>query len=161
MKPEDILDLMYRPIYNEKMLKAMEELEMEIPQLDEKYELELIVGTSSNNSGIDFEFKEIDGYSLNGEPVLKIISWTNQKIPYPINLTTNDNYEICCQRFGKKADFIDEWDDAIKTWLIEYNNNKIHVNIHYANDDLNSISCIVLTTYDESEIGGIYIPNEE
>ncbi|XOB63280.1 hypothetical protein ACMC56_05595 [Campylobacterota bacterium DY0563] len=162
MTTEELMDLMYTPIYDEKMLRVMEELETEVPKLDEKYELEGIASTTSKDNTLSFEYKELNGYSKNGEPSLKILSWgADSTIPYPYLLNKNDNYQSCCKKFGKKADFIDEWDDTLKTWLIELNNKKIHINITFSDEDLNSISYLVLTTYDETEIGEIYIPNEE
>lgn len=124
MTTEELMDLMYTPIYDDKMLKVMEEYEMEIPKLDKEYQIRGRASTSNDKLGLSFFFEELKGINSNGEPVLYIIGVTeDSEFPLPFGLTTNISYKECCQILGKKADYYDDFIDNIYYWILEDKSN--------------------------------------
>jgi hypothetical protein len=127
MTTEELIDLMYTPIYDEKMLKAMEEFEMEIPKLDEQYEIRGRASTSNEQIGLSFFFEELNGLNTNGEPVLRAIGVTeDSEFHLPFGLSPNMSYEECIKTLGKKADYYDSFMDNIDNiyyWILEDSSN--------------------------------------
>lgn len=154
MTTEELMDLMYTPIYDEKMLKVMEELEMEVPKLDEQYEMDLhIYAGDFKNKGIEFRFEEIDGKSTNGEPVLIKISLNtkmNKILPY--NLSFGDSYKICSKKIGRNADYYDDFIDNIRYWI--YNDSKkgtFLITLTYKDESLSELKSILFIKFDEDK----------
>lgn len=124
MTTEELIDLMYTPIYDEKMLKAMEEFKMEIPKLDEQYEIRGRASTSNEKIGLSFWFEELNGLNSNGEPLLDTIGVTeDSEFHLPFGLSPNISYKECCQILGKKADYYDDFIDGIYYWIVEDGSN--------------------------------------
>ena len=116
----------------------MEELEMEVPKLDEQYEMEESTSTSSKKFETSFFFKEIDGFSNNGEPVLEVIVVTeNSVFGLPFKLSAGMTYLECCSILGKKADYYDDFIDNSYFWVLENKLNKknIFLNLSFYSKD--------------------------
>ena len=157
---QKIEELMFTPIYDNKILNTMEELSMNIPQLDEKYEMDLSVYTESKDGSIGFEFREIDGYSKHGEPCLTNFSIEkNYTGEVPYNISFKDSYNECCKKIGRQNDFNATKLDKIKFWIIGENNGiKILMNLRFDNT-FENIKSIMFVNFDENDIGTIMMKN--
>jgi hypothetical protein len=131
----EILELMCKPMYDEKVLNMMEKLGMEVPKLDEKYELEEKVVSKSSDEVIVFEFREIDGYSKDGEPNLTLVSFQRSNLlSLPFNLNYNDGYKECCEKIGKEADEQSKIRKTVKYWYLEINNQEVIISVNFSSD---------------------------
>ena len=160
----ELMNLLYLPMTDEKIIDKIDSVGLEQPIIDEQYEMDLCIDLiDDDNSGLSFTFEELDGYSIDGDPCLSVLSVRNKKDNIlPFNLQFSDNYEISCEKLGKKADFINEWSDDVRLWLVTNDNNdKLTLAINYKDDDLNELNYIVLGSFKESYIGDTLIPNKD
>ncbi|SFV64433.1 hypothetical protein MNB_SM-4-1163 [hydrothermal vent metagenome] len=135
----EILDLMYKPMYNDDVLNMMEKLGMKIPELDEKYQLEEIVDSATDDGTIDFEFSELNGYSKDGIPSLSKIEIVRSKLSsLPFDISDNDNYDICCKKIGEEGHKVRR--ATARRWEITLNNLKLLVVINFSSEQLEEIS---------------------
>ena len=165
MTTEEIIGLMYTPIYDKKMLKVMEELEMKIPELDEHYESDLHVYAGDfNEKGIEFRFEEVNGKSLNGEPVLikASLNGSRNKI-LPFNLLENDDYKTCCDKIGKIADYYDDFINYIRFWIYKDDNKGTFlVTLTFKSKDLKELKSVLFIKFNSDlDLDEDMIPNEE
>jgi hypothetical protein len=135
----EILELMCKPMYDEKVLNMMEKLEMKVPELDEKYQIEERVTINSSSKEILFAFKELDGYTKDGIPSLyKVeIIGKDYNITLPFNINYKDNYKKCCKVFGSEGEQLRA---NGKRWKIKYNDNPLLIVIRFDNEQLEGIT---------------------
>jgi hypothetical protein len=162
MTTNEIIGLMGLGITNDKLITFFDKLNIEQPQITEQYEIDRdITILDSDNSGLNFVFEEIDGLSTDGEPCLVQIDFTNfEKQVFPYELTTNDDYQVCCNKIGKRADFNHKRIKDCKIWIIESTYTKCQLIIHFADSNFTNIKSVVIVTFDESDKKRL-IPNEE
>jgi hypothetical protein len=133
----EILDLMYKSMYDEKVLNMMEQLGMEVPKLDEKYELEERVSGRTNDEQIIFDFEELDGYSKDGIPSMSMSEFKKSDlVSLPFNIKYEDNYKLCCEKFESEGEQLRA---NGRRWKIKYNNNPLLIVIRFANERLEGI----------------------
>lgn len=154
----ELVKLMYSPMSNNKVIEAIESLGLEQPLIDNDYEEEGAVYVEDpENSGITFIFKEIDGYTKNGEPCLVQIDFEKDiEIKFPYNLTPLDDYKTCCKKLGKKADFINKkFIKKAKMWLMESTIDKRHFNlvVHFTDTTFSKIEYIVVVKFNKDVVG--------
>ena len=139
----EILKLMCKPMSDENTLNMMKVLGMEVPLLDETYELEEEVSSESSDEMISFEFEEIDGYSQDGDPCLSMIEFQKSKLAsLPFNLEYTDGYETCCTNIGEEGDLKSDMDVTGRSWELVVNEAEIEVIIYFKNEALESIKFI-------------------
>jgi len=134
----EILELMYKPMYDEKVLEMMEKLEMKVPELDEKYQIEERVTINSSSKEILFAFKELDGYTRDGIPSLyKVeIIGKDYNITLPFNISYEDNYKSCCDKFDSEGEQLRA---NGRRWRIKHDNNPLLIVIRFSNEQLEGI----------------------
>ncbi len=160
----ELVNLMFTPMTDIKIIETINSFGLEQPTIDEEYEEKGKVSVDDDaNSGITFVFKELDGYSKDGEPCLAQIDFEDRgKVEFPFNLKTHDNYRVCCEKIGKKADFRDRWVDEAKVWIMETANAiKYSLAINFMDDDFNTIDNIVLVDFQEEEVGDTLLENKD
>ena len=161
---DDILNLMYKSIYDDKIIQTIEILGMKQPLIDEQYEKDKEVSIlDDDNIGISLTFEEIEGYTKEGEPCLTIASIkniNNNELPY--NLNFNDNYNQCVEKLGKKADFVNKRLRKSKIWLIKLDNNlSCTMSINFKNTEFEEIKNIVFVNFNKNDVGNRLLENKE
>jgi hypothetical protein len=164
MKKMKLEEMMFTPIYDDKMLNVMEDFNMEIPQLDEEYEREEVVYTDSKDDSIGFEFREINGYSTNGEPCLTHISIRKSyQGDLPYNISFNNSFDECCQKIGRTNDYNSTRSmfNENKYWIIGENNGiEILMTIRFTKK-FESIKSVLLNNFDVEDVGIEILENKK
>lgn len=159
----ELINLMFLPMTDNKIIEVLDVLGLEQPKIDEKYEIEECVKAGLNQGkGIFFTFREISGLSSDGEPILTIISFENDNtatLPYDLKL--GDTYQICCDKLGKKADYYDDWLDENRIWKININNIECGITLVYTDSTLQKLDGLIIHKFNEKKIDDCYIPNKE
>ncbi len=161
---DELVELMFLPMTDIKIVEMLDSLGIEQPVLDEQYEMDLdITILDKENSGFSFSFEELDGYSSDGEPCLMHISFSDlEKTVLPFGLNKSDNYSICCEKLNGKADFIPSFGKKSKIWTIKKDENTIfNIAVHYKDTELTSIRSVVIIDFDESDVGDSLLPNKD
>ena len=161
---DELVELMFLPMTDVKIVEMLDSLGIEQPVLDEQYEMDLKVTIlDKENSGFSFDFEEIDGYSLDGEPSLVKISFSDlEKIVLPFGLTTSDDYSNCCEKLNRKADFIPSFGKKSKIWTIKKDESTtFNIAVHYKDTELTSIRSVVINKFDKSRVGDSLLPNKD
>jgi hypothetical protein len=157
-----IASLIYEDMTSNKVVEILDELGLEQPVLDEQYEMDLEVGILDKNNGLGFDFREIEGYTKNGEPCLRKISFEKtytESLPFGIN--SSDNYRTVKEKIGRKADFKD---DKILThmrkWVMETPKGlKYTVNIFFRDEKkLEGIDSITIMNINEERDNSDCLP---
>jgi hypothetical protein len=156
-----IASLIYEDMTSNKVVEILDGLGLEQPVLDEQYEMDLEVGILDKNNGLGFNFREIEGYTKNGEPCLYKISFEKtytESLPFGIN--SSDNYRTVKEKIGRKADFKD---DKILThmrkWVMESSKGlKYTVNIFFRDEKkLEGIDSITINKINEKRDNSDYL----
>ncbi len=161
---EEILELMFTPMTSNKMVELIDSFGIEQPVLDEQYEMDLSIKlVSINDTGLSLTFKELDGYSNDGELILAKISFSYDKtISLPFGLDFNDNYKECVKKLSSKADYINKNLEESKMWLkTDKNGMKYIVSVNFEDEDFLLIDSVVIVDFDESDVGDSLLPNKE
>lgn len=160
----DILNLMYKSIYDDKIIETIKILGLEQPIIDERYEEDKEISIlDDDNSGISLTFEEIKGWTEEGDPCLSIASMkniNNNELPY--DLSFNDNYAKCVEKIGKKADFTNKRLKKSKIWLIKLENNLFcTMSINFDNTEFKQIKNLVIVNFNKDDIGNRLLENKE
>ena len=151
---EEIIDLMFLPLTDNKVVETLDSLGIEQPSLDEKYEMEgRIAIIDTDNSGLQFEFEELDDYDAEGEPILTTIAFDDEKsVSFPYSLHKNDSYETVVQKMGRGPDFClkspMEWS---KQWVFPFKNSELTMAVHFK-PNMESINTIVVGEFEREGI---------
>jgi len=157
----DLINLMYIAMTDNKMIEAINTLDLEQPVMTEEYETEKQISTSNKN--ITLVFKEINGYSKDGNPVLIKIDFKNYDfIGFPYNLISSGNYDMCCEKLGKKADYINKRRlQEAKIWVKSINNIDTGVVIHFTDTTFQTINYIIINKFEANRVGKNLIENKD
>jgi len=163
LNANEIVKLMFKPITDNKIIELIQQIGLEQPVIDETYiEDQQIVVSDKENSGITLIFKELDGYTQDGNPILRQIDFKKSILPF--NLTLDDNYSECCNKLSSKAHWIKDskFFKKVRIWTIPLNENKkINLYIHFTDTTFNTIRSIVIIPFNKEEIGTILVENED
>ena len=163
LNANELIKLMFRPITDNQIIELIHQMNLEQPIIDDKYiEDKRIVVSDKEGSGITLIFKELDGYSQVGDPILYQIDFKNFILPF--KLTLNDNYSECCKKLSSKAHWIknSKFFKKVKIWTVPFHKEKkINVYIHFIDTTFNAIRSIVIIPFDEKEVGTILLENKD
>lgn len=159
----EIVDLMFLPMTDDRVIEMIDSLGMEQPVLDEQYEIEEnVVAGLDQDKGIFFTFSEIDGLSQDGEPILTDISFdTDENVTFPYNLEYSDTYEICCKKLGKKADYYDDWMDENRVWRKQIKGIECGITLVYTDDSLEKLDGVIVYQFNENQVDDSLFINEK
>ena len=134
---DTLLDLMFEDISSDKVIEVLDTLGLEQPVLDEQYEIDLDVRILDEKHDLGFVFKEIEGYTQNGEPCLIKLSFEKETtISYPFSIEADDGYEDVARKIGKKADFKSDFFLDLRTWIMQSDKGlKYEVNIFFKDEE--------------------------
>jgi hypothetical protein len=145
-------------------VETLDALGIDQPSLDEEYEMEgRITIIDIDNSGLQFEFKEQEGYDEDGIPSLRKIAFSEEhKVLFPLNLHKSDDYETVIEKIGRKPDFCIKPRPWSKEWVFPFGDKEISYTIHFQKD-MTSIHGIVVTEFDRSDVESceVIFPCEE
>lgn len=159
---DELVNLMFTSMNDDKVIEAISELGMEQPLIDEQYERDLFLEADSMEYGIGFEFREIDGFTSDGEPCLTYIEFkNNKKFNLPFDLDIMDSYSECSKKLNSEAKFKSEWIDEVKVWVKEINNKMYTIAINYENDSFDKIDYLIISNFNEENINDTLIENKE
>ena len=159
---DEIIELMFLPMSDDKVVEAIDKLGWEQPTLDEEYEIEQEVCIEDDdNTGVTFVFKELDGYSTDGEPCLVEINFEpKREVDLPFELNYKDNLDSSSKKIGKEFNFNDKWSKFTKIWI---NNTKENIQynfiLHFTKEFKEIKSCVIIP-FDKEDIGSILIDKE-
>jgi len=160
MKAENLIDLLYLPITDNNIVNSIDELGMPQPVIDDQYYEELSVSTSTSDEGISFIFREVEGISKKGNPILTSItieSFSAIKFPYGIN--SSDTYSIIVKKIGKEADFKHQFLQKTKYWILERKDRcKYSLAVYFEDTSFEGVEAIVISIYvneDDHGLGAI------
>jgi len=160
-----LIELMYLSMTDPKIIEIIEKMGLEQPTITEEYEEEKAVyADDSLNSGIVFTFKELNGYSSNGEPCLVKIDFTKEDvIAFPYKLTSTDNYIYCCEKLGRNADYrYKRFMKTSKVWVQTLDNKKLFkLIVDFRDTTFSKIKYILVMDFNETELTQKLIPNED
>jgi len=147
---EEIIDLMFLPITDSKVVETLDALGIEQPSLDEEYEMEgRIAIIDIDNSGLQFEFEEQEGYDEDGIPSLQTIAFSEEhKVLFPLNLHKNDDYESVIEKIGRKPDFCTKPMPWSKKWVFSFRGKEIGIGINFKKD-MKSINNIIVQKFNQ------------
>jgi hypothetical protein len=150
---EEIIDLMFLPITDSKVVETLDALGIEQPSLDEEYEMEgRIAIIDIDNSGLQFEFEEQEGYDEDGIPSLQTIAFSEEhKVLFPLNLHKSDDYETVIEKIGRKPDFCDNVLDTFKQWVFSYKEKELTYCVQFKNG-FKSINTIVVNEFNRESV---------
>jgi hypothetical protein len=161
----DIIELLYKPMTDPLLIEIIDKMGLQQPIITEEYlEEQAVYVDDSEKSGIVFTFKELNGFSKQGELCLVKIDFTkNDAISLPYNLDFMDNYIACCKKLGRKADFkYKRFMKTSKVWL-EFSNTKIPYKliIDFTNTEFSKINYVLIMNFEENEINKKLIENKD
>ncbi|MDF1880488.1 hypothetical protein JHD50_04075 [Sulfurimonas sp. MAG313] len=159
-----LVELMFLSMTDNRIVETINNLGLEQPTIDEQYELDLKVRVADkDNNGITFIFKEIDGYTSDGEPCLTQIDFYNKcKIKLPYALSFDDDYKTCCKKFGKEADYIDKWMKKGRIWLKTTEEGlDFLVVVHFIDKEFSQLQRIIVVKLNKEDIGDTLFENKE
>ena len=151
---EEIIDLMFLPITDTRVVETLDTLGIEQPSLDEEYEMEGRIWTEGEEeNGIAISFKAPDTYSDDAEPLVNQIDFYNEnKIFLPLNLHKSDSYATVIEKIGRKPDFCTkppmQWS---KKWVYLFNGKEIGVGVNFK-EDMKSINNIVVQKFNREDV---------
>ncbi len=150
---EEIIDLMFLPLTDNKVVETLDSLGIEQPSLDEKYEMEgRIAIIDTDNSGLQFEFEELDDYDAEGEPILTTIAFDDEKrVSFPYGLHKNDSYETVVQKMGRNPDFCSKRLSFSKQWVFPFKNSELTMAVHFK-PNMEGINTIVVGEFDRARV---------
>ena len=153
IQAEDIIDLMFLPVTNIKVVEILDALGMNQPSLGEEYEMEGRISTEGKEmSGITICFEALDRNSKNGDPITKQIDFYEEhKVPFPLGLHKNDDYTTVVKKIGKKPDFCFTILETSKQWVLPYKDKEISYTVHFK-EGLKSINTIVIGKFSRSVV---------
>lgn len=155
VKAEELMGLLFLPMTDIKVIEMLDKLGAEQPIIDETYyERGRVSVHDEENSGVDFVFSELDGKSLDGEPVLTQIDFSEDyKVTLPFGIDFYDNYNQVCDKIGKKADYCDRQLSAWRQWVLPaINNLEVSITLHFSDDELSTIESIVVSDFEREGI---------
>lgn len=160
---EKLIEMFYISMTDDKIVEIIDTLGLEQPILDEEYELYKSVSTNDTNGiGIDFTFSELETCKEDGIPCLNIISWDDDKnVKPPFGLSVSFSYIEVSKTLGRKADYTSTLIKELRTWIVEYNNNKYLVNIDFKTIDLIEMTGIVISPFTIDKLDDTYIKNKD
>jgi len=160
---DDLIKMFYTSVTDDKMVKIIDTLGLEQPILDEEYDFYKSVSTNDTNGvGIDFTFSELEECPEVGIPCMDVISWdSDRKIKPPFGLSISLPYKEVCKILGREADYVSTLIDELRTWIVDYNNNKYLVNIDFKTIDLIDITGIVISPFTISQLDDTYVKNKD
>ncbi len=159
----EIVNLMFLSMTDDKVIEMVDRLGMEQPILDENYEIEEVTKAGlHDDTGMFFTFKEIDGLSQDGMPNLTIISFdTDENVTFPYNLEYGDSYKVCCETLGRKADYYDDWMDENRIWRTKLKDIECGITLVFTDETLEKLDGLIIHKFREEHVGDSLIPNEE
>jgi hypothetical protein len=161
---ENLIELLLIPMTDDKMVETLDALGIEQPVIDEQYEMDLYISIGSKDkTGVSFRFEELDGYTQEGEPCLVKLSFNNEaKISFPFDLKEDDNYSVCCDMLGSRADYINPNMEDAKIWLKEtLLGKKYTLTALFWDEDLEELRAVTINRFDESRLGDTLLENKE
>jgi len=150
---KEIIDLMFLPVTDTKVVETLDALGMEQPSLDEKYEMEgRICAEGEETSGITICFEAPDRNSANGEPIVEQIDFYEEiKVTFPLGIHKSDDYETVIEKIGRKPDFCDNVLDTFKQWVFPYKDTEITYCVQFKKG-FKGIDTIVVGEFDREGI---------
>ena len=150
---EKMIELMFLPVTDTKVVETLDTLGIEQPSLDEEYEMEgRITIIDIENSGLQFEFEEQEEYDEDGIPSLQTIAFSEEhKVLFPLNLHKSDDYETVIKKIGRKPDFCITIMSWSKQWVFPFKDKEIVYSIHF-NKDMKSIDELVVSKFEREGI---------
>ena len=160
---EKLIEMFYTSMTDDKIVEIIDTLGLEQPILDEEYDLYKSVSSKDNNDiGIGFTFSELEECKDIGIPCMDVISWRNDKsIKPPFGLSVSFSYIEVSKTLGRKADYTSTLIKELRTWIVEYNNNKYLVNIDFKTIDLIEMTGIVISPFTIDKLDDTYIKNKD
>jgi len=147
---EEIVNLLFLPMSDEKLLGIFEKLDIEVPALDEEYKMEGEISIiDDENSGLQFQFEEPTVYSEDGMPFLNTIAFAQeQKVSFPFGLHKKDSFETVIKKIGRNPDFCDKGWKESKQWLLGFINDKeVSMGVNFKKDFKGGINNIVVSEF--------------
>jgi len=150
---EEIINLLFLPMSDEKLLDIFEKLNIEVPVLDEEYEMEGSVWTEGEEtSGIAIEFTKPNDYSEDADPIVKQIDFYNEfKVSFPFGLHKEDSLETVIKKIGRNPDFCNKRMSWSKQWVSPLRDMEIVYAVHFKRD-MKSINTIVITKFNRKSV---------
>jgi len=160
---DDLVELMFLPMSDEKIIEIIDKLGLEQPTIDEEYFIEQEISIiDEDNSGITFVFKEINGYTEDGEPCLVEINFLpNKKINLPFAIKFSDDLQTVIQKLGKKFDFNDKWSKFTKIWVKNIDEKLKYNFILLFSKDFKQIKSCVIIPFEKEDVGYLLLENKE
>ncbi len=155
VKAEELMELLFLPMTDIKVVEMLDKLGAEQPIIDETYyERGRVSVHDEENSGVDFVFSELDGKSLDGEPVLTQIDFSEDyKVTLPFGIDFYDTYNQVCDKIGEKADYCFKRLPDTRQWIRPSANNiEVSVTLHFSDDELSTIESIVVSDFDRKSV---------
>jgi len=161
IKTDELLELLYVPMNDEKMINIIHKLGLEQPIITEEYESTGKISVS--NKKITLVFKEINGLSKDGDPILVKIDFEDyQWLDYPYHLAPSDSYIDVCTKLNKKADFVNKKRlKEAKIWVKLINNVDTSIIVHFTDIKFKNINYIIINKFDKDRVGKYIIQNED
>ena len=153
IQAEDIIDLMFLPVTDIKVVETIDDLGMEQPSLDDKYEMDGSISTEgSATSGITICFEAPDRNSAEGEPTTyQVDFYEEHKVDFPLGLHKDDSFETVIKKIGRQPDFCITLLDSSKKWVYPYKNKEINYTVHFKKN-LQSINSIVIANFNRVSV---------
>ena len=150
---EKIIELMFLPITDIKVVETLDALGMEQPSLDEEYEMEGRVWTEGEEvSGIVICFERTDTHSEDGEPVVTQIDFYEEhKVIFPLNLHKDDDYSTVIEKIGREPDFCTKPMPWSKKWVFPFGEKEIGVGVNFQKD-MKSINNIIVQEFNRERV---------
>jgi hypothetical protein len=147
---EEIMNLMFLPVTDIKVVEILDALGMNQPSLGEEYEMEGKISTEGKEmSGITICFEALDRNSQNGEPITRQIDFYEEhKVPFPLGLHKNDDYETVIEKIGRKPDFCTKPMPWSKKWVFSFRGKEIGIGINFKKD-MKSINNIIVQKFNQ------------
>ena len=150
---KDIIELMFLPITDTKVVETLNTLGIEQPSLGEEYAMEGSIWTEGEEtSGIAINFEAKDRNSNNGEPRVEQIDFYDEKrVDFPYGLHKKDDFETVVKKMGRKPDFCSKRLPSSKQWVFPFEDTELTMAVHFK-PDMKSINTIVIGEFERDGI---------
>ena len=163
---EEILELLFLPISDPKVVEMLDALGIAQPAIDEAYEIDGRISIiDDENSGLQFEFEELDGSNADGMPIVSIIAFSQErKVAFPFGIHKTDDYETVCEKIGRKPDYCTKRRKESKQWLLPpQNGRETSMGVNFQKDFKGGVNNIVIREFKREVIENslFIVPCEE
>jgi len=121
MKIDNVIEMLYKPMDGDEIIKMLDAFDLKIPELDDSYTVGSQVNSDKASVGLSFTFQELDEDNNNqGSPVLmRSTVFSDTTLSLPFDIKWSDSYEEVKKKIGFSPKYGDKYIKTMRIWLLK------------------------------------------